>query len=156
MFNLNAIMSTDLITLPPTATLAEARKLMRDKRIHHLPVVNDGEMLAGLLTQTDILAATDSFLRDPENRIHASEILIGDVMVTDIATIDEHASLRQAALFLEKHRIGCLPVVTDGKLTGIITDSDFVAVAINLLEQIEEAEPVIDEIVDLGLNETIN
>jgi CBS domain-containing protein len=77
-------------------------------------------------------------------------------MVTDIATIDEHASLRQAALFLEKHMIGCLPVVTNGKLTGIITDSDFVAVAINLLEQIEEAEPIIDEIVDLGLNETIN
>ena len=63
-------------------------------------------------------------------------------MVTDIATIDEHASLRQAALFIEKHKIGCLPIVTNGKLRGIITETDFVAVAINLLEQIESTEPV--------------
>ncbi|MDH3338783.1 MAG: CBS domain-containing protein, partial [Gammaproteobacteria bacterium] len=70
------------------------------------------------------------------------EILVKDVMVTDLATVDEHASLRQAALFLEKHKIGCLPVVTDGKLRGIITDTDFVGVAINLLEQIEDTEPV--------------
>ena len=62
------------------------------------------------------------------------------MMVTDVATVDEHASLRQAALFLEKHRIGCLPVVTDGELKGIITDTDFVAVAINLLEQLEEED----------------
>ncbi|MDX2413169.1 MAG: CBS domain-containing protein, partial [Woeseiaceae bacterium] len=60
----------------------------------------------------------------------------------DIATIDEHASLRQAALFIEKHKIGCLPIVTDGKLRGIITETDFVAVAINLLEQIESTEPM--------------
>ena len=62
-------------------------------------------------------------------------------MVTDLAIIDEQAGLRQAALFLEKHHIGCLPVVTDGKLKGIITDTDFVAIAINLLEQLEETEP---------------
>jgi CBS domain-containing protein len=81
-------------------------------------------------------------LRDQENRIHANEILIEDVMVTDLATIDEQAGLRQAALFLEKHRIGCLPVVTNGELKGIITDTDFVAIAINLLEQVEDSEPV--------------
>ena len=64
-------------------------------------------------------------------------MVIGDIMVTDVATVDEHASLRQAALFLEKHRIGCLPVLSDGELKGIITDTDFVGVAINLLEQLE-------------------
>ena len=66
-------------------------------------------------------------------------------MVTKVATVRENATLRQAALFLEKHRIGCLPVVTDGKLVGIITDTDFVGVAINLLEQIEELEPIEEE-----------
>jgi CBS domain-containing protein len=65
-------------------------------------------------------------------------------MVRNLATIDEHASLRQAALFLEKHQIGCLPVVTSGSLRGIVTDTDFVGVAINLLEQIEESEPLDD------------
>jgi CBS domain-containing protein len=72
-------------------------------------------------------------------------------MVTDVATVDRQASLRQAALFLEKHRIGCLPVMSESKLTGIITDTDFVGVAINLLEQIEETEPLDDEVVEASL-----
>jgi CBS domain-containing protein len=145
MFSLDTIMSTDLITLQPTATLAEARTLMQSNRIHHLPVVSDDDELIGLVTLTNVLAATDSILRDPDSRIHAADVRAQDVMVTEIATIDEHASLRQAALFLEKHNIGCLPIVTDGKLRGIITDTDFVAVAINLLEQIETTEPIDEE-----------
>jgi len=140
MLNVDVIMTTDLVTVTPQATLAEARELMHDRRVHHLPVVDEGGDLVGLLTLTNVLAATDSILREPDNRIHATDIRVGNVMVTDIATVSEDASLRQAALFLEKHRIGCLPVVDDGKLRGIITDTDFVGVAINLLEQLEESE----------------
>ena len=140
MFSIDAIMSTNLITVEPSATLAEARTLMHDNRIHHIPVV-EGDQLVGLVTLTNVLAATDAILRDPDNSIHPADVGIKDIMVTDVATVDEHASLRQAALFLEKHRIGCLPVVTDGMLKGIITETDFVAVAINLLEQLEETEP---------------
>jgi CBS domain-containing protein len=137
-------MSTNLITVSPAATLAEARSLMHDNRIHHIPVV-EGDKLVGLITLTNVLAATDSFLRDDKSRIHANEIGIKDAMVTDVATVDVNASLRHAALFLEKHKIGCLPVLDDDKLIGIITDTDFVAVAINLLEQLEETEPDYDE-----------
>ncbi len=141
MFTLDAIMTTELITLLPTANLAEARELMHKHKIHHLPVVDDNNMLIGLVTLTNLLAATDSVLRDPDNSIHPEDVIVKDIMVTDVATVDEQASLRQAALFLEKHRIGCLPVVTDGMLKGIITETDFVAVAINLLELLEESEP---------------
>ena len=141
MFSIEAIMSTNLITVSPSATLAEARTLMHENRIHHLPVL-DGDKLIGLISLTNVLAATDSFLRDDGSRIHADEIGIADAMVTDVATVDVSASLRHAALFLEKHKIGCLPVMDNHELVGIITDTDFVAVAINLLEQIEETEPV--------------
>ncbi len=144
MFGIDAIMSTDLITISSSDSLADARELMHANRIHHLPVVDDDE-LVGLVTLTNVLAATDSFLRDDDSRIHATEIRIKDVMVTDLATVNEHVSLRQAALFIEKHKIGCLPVVSNGKLKGIITDTDFVGVAINLLEQIEETEPEVEE-----------
>ncbi len=150
MFSIEAIMSTNLITVPPSATLAEARALMQENGIHHLPVTKGSE-LVGLLTLTNVLAATDSFLRDDRNRIHANEIIVGDVMVEDVATVDINASLRQAALFLEKHQIGCLPVIADGDLTGIITETDFVAVAINLLEQIESSEPIDDDFDDLDV-----
>jgi CBS domain-containing protein len=150
MFSIETIMSTNLVTVPPSATLAEARTLMYDNRIHHLPVTNDGA-LVGLVTLTNLLAATDSFLRDDRSRIHASEIIISDVMVKDVATVDINASLRQAALFLEKHKFGCLPVMSDGNLVGIITDTDFVAVAINLLEQIESTEPFDDDFDDVDV-----
>jgi len=141
MMSLEMIMSTDLVTVTPLDTLATARNLMHDKKIHHLPVLDANEKLVGLVTLTNVLAATDSILRDAENRIKATEIVVGDIMVRDVATVREDASLRQAALFLEKHRIGCLPVVNDGDLRGIVTDTDFVGVAINLLEQIEDTEP---------------
>ena len=142
MMSLDVLMSTNLITAMPEDSLASVRTLMHQNRIHHVPVVNEEEQLVGLVTLTDVLAATDSILRDDETRLHAADISVADIMVRDIATIDEHAGLRQAALFLEKHRIGCLPVVTDGNLRGIVTDTDFVGVAINLLEQIENTEPL--------------
>lgn len=148
MIDIETIMSTDLITVSPDENLDTARVLMHDNRIHHLLVV-EGEMkLLGILSLSDLLAATDSFLREEESRLHPRDIKVQEVMITDLATVDEHGSIRQAALFLEKHRIGCLPVVTDGKLRGIITDTDFVAVAINLLEQLESMEPVDLEDVD--------
>jgi CBS domain-containing protein len=150
MFSIEAIMSTNLITLNPSATLAEARTLMHEHRIHHIPVVKD-EKLVGLVTLTNVLAATDSFLRDPQNRIHANEISISDTMVSDVATVDVNASLRHAALFIERHKIGCLPVLDGEKLVGIITDTDFVAVAINLLEQIEETEPPASDFDDIDV-----
>ena len=91
MFSIDAIMSTNLVTVPPSATLAEARTLMQDNNIHHLPVADDGGVV-GLVTITNVLAATDSFLRDDRHRIHANEIIVGDVMVKDVATVDVNAS----------------------------------------------------------------
>jgi CBS domain-containing membrane protein len=142
MFSIESVMSKELITALPSESLADARARMQAHQIHHLPIVGADGQLVGLITLTNLLAATDSILRDQENRIHAKDVLIEDVMVTDLATIDEQADLRQAALFLEKHHIGCLPVVTNGELKGIITDTDFVAIAINLLEQVEDSEPM--------------
>ena len=140
MISIEDIMSTDLVTVTPVDTLATARRLMGKHKIHHLPVIEKRGHLVGLVTLTNVLAATDSILRDNESRLKAEDIPLDDIMVRDVATVDRRASLRQAALFLERHRIGCLPVVTNGKLQGIITDTDFVAVAINLLEQLEETE----------------
>ena len=137
---LETIMTTDVVTIGVDDNLESARKIMHDRRIRHLPVVDSESQLVGLITTTNVLAATDSFLRDDESKMHPDQIAVNDVMVSDVITVDEHAGVRQAAVFLEKHRIGCLPVVTDGELRGIITDSDFVGVAINLLEQLETVE----------------
>lgn len=152
MFNIESIMSTNLVTISPSSSVADARSLMHEHRIHHLPVTDGDGTLVGLLSLSDVLAATDSRLRNDDSRIHAADICIREVMATDLATVDERASPRQAALFLEKHKIGCLPVVSDGKLRGIITDTDFLAIAINLLEQLENSEPV-EEAADPAFSE---
>lgn len=137
---LETIMTTEVVTIGVDDNLESARKIMHDRRIRHLPVVDSESQLVGLITTTNVLAATDSFLRDDESKMHPDQIAVNDVMVSDVITVDEHAGVRQAAVFLEKHRIGCLPVVTDGELRGIVTETDFIGVAINLLEQLETVE----------------
>ncbi len=145
MFDLEGIMATELITVHPSSSLYHAGKLMQEHRIRHLPVVDEDNRLVGLLTQSDVLAASDSILKDRDSQLEVAHFPVEDAMVTEIDTVPSHASLRQAALYLERHKIGCLPVVDDGKLVGIVTDTDFVGVAINLLEQLESFEPESDD-----------
>jgi CBS domain-containing protein len=141
MFEIANIMSTDLVTVHPSASLYHARELMNEKGIRHLPVVNHDGKLVGLLTQSDVLAASDSILKDRDSQLDTAFFPVEDAMVTEIDTVSPQANVRLAAKYLERHKIGCLPVVEGGALVGIVTDSDFVAVAINLLEQLEDFEP---------------
>ena len=69
MLSIETIMTTDLVTISPADNLALARELMHDNKIHHLLVVDDSEKLVGLVTLTDLLASTDSRLREHEERI---------------------------------------------------------------------------------------
>ena len=140
MFSIDAIMTTDLVTVSPSDSLSKARKLMKEHRIRHLPVVRGDRQLVGLLTQSDVLAATDSFLREKDDRLPTEDFPVEDIMVTNLTYASKDTNIRLAALTLERNRIGCLPIVFDEKLVGIITDTDFVGVAINLLEQLEEDE----------------
>lgn len=141
MFSLDLIMTAEPVTVSPSTSLNEASSLMRKHRFRHLPVVDAQGQLVGLLSLTDVLAATDSVLRDPEGQMPVMNFPVEDVMVTDVITVNDTISVRQAGMFIEKHRIGCLPVMNGDQLVGIITDTDFVGVAINLLEQLENSEP---------------
>ncbi len=129
MLSINEIMTTDLFTLGANATLAEAESLMKAHRVRHVPIIDDAKKLIGLITQRDILAAEQT------------GVFVSDVMRQDIYTISQTADMRSAALMLQKHKIGSLPVLRGETLVGIITDSDYVGLAINLLEQLEEIEP---------------
>ena len=102
---------------------------MKTYRVRHIPIIDVEKRLIGLITQRDILAADKT------------GIFVSDVMRRDLYTISQTADMRAAALMLQKHKIGSLPVLQGEKLVGIITDSDFVGLAINLLEQMEAIEP---------------
>ncbi len=135
------IMTSDPATLGIDDSLKQAMDLMSGGGFRHLPIVDKAGALVGLVTQSDVLAASASNLGASDTERSPEHVRIGQFMTRDVATVDERADLRVAAIYLQRHKYGCLPVVTDGRLSGIVTDSDFVAVAINLLEQTELLEP---------------
>jgi CBS domain-containing protein len=139
MLSVAEIMTREPYTLGPEHTLADARRLMNAHHIRHIPVISGDRTVIGLVSQRDVLAASDSSL-DGKEGDHAG-VPLAEVMTSPVQTVDEHASLRGAALHMHKHRMGCLPVTRDGALVGIITDSDFVAIAVHLMEQLEMVEP---------------
>ncbi len=145
MITVEEVMTTDVQTLPDTATLMDAIRVMTEHQIRHIPIVSKTNRLLGLVTHRDVLATTDSKLRDPGERLDPEAYALHELMKTEVLTVDPEDSLRSAALEMEKHRYGCVPVTVDGELLGIVTETDFVGVAINLLEQLEDANPDDDE-----------
>jgi CBS domain-containing membrane protein len=145
MITIADFMTRELHTLGPQDTLYQARALMMEAHIRHVPIVDEGGAIIGLVTHRDVLAAADSDLAefDGSERVsRESEVPLAQVMTTGLISVDETVGLRAAALHLQKYKHGCLPVLAeDGKLVGIITDTDYVAIAIDLLEQLEENEP---------------
>ena len=142
MLTVAEIMTREPYTLGPDDTLASARKLMAEHHIRHVPVLSAEGTLIGVVTQRDILAAGDSRVVNRKGEAGEEKyVALSAIMTTPVQTVDENASLRGTAMHLQKNKLGCLPVLRKGKLVGIITDSDFIAIAINLMEQIEQGEP---------------
>lgn len=143
MLSVAEIMTAQPYTLSPDDSLAEARKMMSEHHIRHIPVCSGNGLLVGVVSQRDVLAAADSSVL-PDQAAHQQEeryVALSTIMTSPVQTVDEQASLRGTAMQLLQNRLGCLPVTRDEKLVGIITDSDFVAIAINLMEQLEQSEP---------------
>jgi CBS domain-containing membrane protein len=114
-----------------------AERHMRAGRIRHLPVVDGEQHLVGLVTHKKILGAWVSH-GDPTHERHrtlAREIPVEMMMEKNVLTIWPEAPAAEAARLLETNKIGCLPVVDEGKLVGIVTEADFVKFARQHLER---------------------
>lgn len=110
-------------TLKPTQTLFDAEELMRTKRIRHVPIVDAEQRLVGLITEQDLKRAMPSSLvtaeRNSLNNRYIEEFMVRDVIIGHPLDFIEETAL----LFFEE-RIGCLPIVSNGYLVGILTDTD--------------------------------
>ncbi len=130
------IMSTDLVTLEEDEDLDLADSAMKYGRIRHLPVVR-GKRLVGLITHRDLLRAQVSSLADlsPEEN---SEVNVGikahDVMQENVTAIGPATPILEAARIIKNNKYGCLPVVDDKNLVGIVTEADFISLIIRVLE----------------------
>jgi CBS domain-containing protein len=130
MISVDELMTRSPITLGPDDKLDKAAKLMKEHRIRHVPIVDQHDHLLGIITQRDVLAATKE----------VDTYQIKQVMRRTVRTTTPESSLRAAAMQMQKHKIGSLPVMESDQVIGILTDSDFVGLSITLLEQMEEAE----------------
>ncbi len=139
MITVNEIMSEQVITLKASDSVSAARSLMKQEDIRHLPIVDDNNFPVGIITQRDILRAQDSELSGDDTD-NDEQISLEQIMSRKISYVLSSDPLRTAGIKLQKNKYGCLPVMNDNKLVGIITDYDFVGVAINLIEQMDQSE----------------
>lgn len=109
------IMTTDVQTASPAEDAQKAFQRMRTQRIHHL-VVMDGRQVVGVLSERDMGGARGGGLRAGRT--------VGELMSPHVVTAAPTTTVRQAANLLRARTIGCLPILEDGKLAGIVTVTD--------------------------------
>jgi acetoin utilization protein AcuB len=118
-------MTQDLVTLSPEASVAEALTLCRERRIRHIPIVEEGR-LVGIVSDRDLRDASPA-LGDADRASTLQEIRLGDVMTREVSTADPQDPIENAAQEMYELKIGSLPVVAEEdeeKLLGIVTSSD--------------------------------
>jgi len=101
-------------------------------RIRHLPVLDENGQMAGIVTQRDLfrgaLAKALGYGERAQRQL-MDTLVVKEVMTSDVITTTPDTPLAEAARVLIERKIGCLPVVEGGRLVGIITEEDFVALA---------------------------
>lgn len=124
------------VTTHPDTPIDEALKLMRDSKVRRLPVLDKDGKLVGIVTEKDLLYVSPSpatSLSIHELHYLISKIKVKDVMAKDVITATEYTPLEEAARIMADNKIGSLPVMRDGKLVGIITETDLFCVFLELL-----------------------
>jgi len=113
-------MSTTPVSITGDLTVTQALEVIERRNVHHLPVVNDRGALVGIITERDLLRAKGNEVVD-------------NLMERRVITVTEYTPLENAARIMADHKIGSLPVMRDGKMVGIITQTDLFKVFLELL-----------------------
>ena len=128
------VMTKDVVTLERNEKLVVADDVMRLGRIRHLPIIDEEGALAGIVSQRDLFHS--GLLRalgfGTRAKDQALELLVlKEAMKTEVVTVTPDAPLREAAKLMLERKIGCLVVVEGRKIVGILTESDFVKLALH-------------------------
>jgi acetoin utilization protein AcuB len=125
------------IMVEPATSMIEAQGIMSEARIRHLPVIEKGKRLVGLLTRARLrIPPTDlASLNMWEISRFLSNLKVRDLMVRgkDVVTIGPDATIEDAAQTMAANKIGCLPVLEEGIVVGIITEQDLLVHLAGLL-----------------------
>jgi acetoin utilization protein AcuB len=113
------VMHPDPISVTPDTKLLEAYNIMQSKNIRHLPVL-DNEKIVGIVTDRDLRLATSKLTKNP----YDVSTEVGKLMSHPVQTVNPSDPIETATHTMRELKIGCLPVVDDGKLVGIVTGMD--------------------------------
>ena len=131
-------MSKNIITAGPEMTIFEAKNLMADKNIRHLPVIDEAGKLIGIVTDRDIRDSMPStLLKKPDYDITLAKIgnhPIGDIMTKKPLSIYAYYTLQDTLLVMQKRKVGALPVIDEeGYLKGILSTRDLLKAFVNIM-----------------------
>lgn len=132
-------MTPNPVTIGPKTTVPEAHRLMKDRDFRRLPVVDEHGRLIGIVTLSDLREAGPSSattLSIFELNYLLAQLTVEKIMTRDVVTVSPDATIRDAARLMLKHEVGALPVMENGKLVGIITESDIFRVVVQRPEAI--------------------
>lgn len=143
MLTVQNYMTDSVYTIKPTDTLHDVKQLMEVAQIRHAPVVNSEGRFCGLVTHRDLLNYMISELADideqTKNEINQA-ILVKDIMQEDVMCGTPELSIVEAGKLLLEQKFGCLPIVVGDILVGILTEADFIKIALSFLTKDEEDE----------------
>lgn len=120
-------MRSPAVAIPATTTLQDAYRTMREKGIRHLPIL-DGQELVGVVTDRDLRLATSTLAPTP----FPPDSAVSTIMSRSPVTAAAWDPVEDAARAMRERKIGCLPVLEDGKLIGIITGVDLLDALIRM------------------------
>ena len=109
------IMTSKVCTVRPEASALEAAQLLDKWRISGLPVVNEENKIIGIITEADIISKVDR-----------EGLRVSDIMSHEIIAVSEETAVGEIAMLLTERKIKRVPVVSDGKVVGIVSRADIV------------------------------
>jgi acetoin utilization protein AcuB len=118
-------MTRNPVTITGEVTAKQALEIMEQRQVRHLPVLDDGESLVGIVSEKVLLRA-------------GAEDPVKEIMAAEVVTVTEYTALEEAARIMADHRISSLPVMRNGRLVGIITETDLFKVFLEFLGAREE------------------
>jgi len=139
------------VLVEPTMTTVEAQGMMSESKVRHLPVVKSGKRLVGMVTQETLRIPPTllSSMNVWEITQYLSNLTVQDVMIKgkEIASISPDATIEEAARLMVEKKVDCLPVLDEGIVIGIITDTDLMA---HLVDMLAAPEPSVRVTMRMG------
>lgn len=125
------IMKTNVTTVTPEDTIAKALHTLTDRKIRHIPVVDKEQKVVGIITDRDVRDATPSIFH-ANDHLEDLQKPIKTIMKTNVITGHPLDFVEDISALLYEYRIGCVPITKDGKLVGIVTETDILHTLVQL------------------------